>query len=406
MLNNKRSQYANDYHLRDNASGASATTFMLCLAYVRMHRPRVVVSENVLQILDGCPEQEMSSLVDNLEQILGGLKQESLLHGGSIAVVLSEWEKIGYIAIPIAIHAEKNGSLCRRSRLYVLAWDVNIMPVQIHFGVQPACHHTKLSDFQTYAAELLARIQSAAPRRKLQDVLKPRGDGELLDILRQRIQGLLNKKGTKEDWADHDTIFRAYGFHGHRDISMLPKVTDLDAWSLDPLTQRQQDLVFFFIMVKDQPSLGLGDLVVYDLFHSLKFLHKSCGSVNLANTVCPNSSLFVRGPGYNRILTPQEVFSIMGYDLHAMGVHMQIAEGKPPARKRTRSSRARAVSIHRPSAVETDNECPQWSCSDLQDLIGNAFEGTSFLSACIVLLGTLGAAMSHSPATSQNAVAS
>ena len=156
---------------------------------------------------------------------------------------------------------------------------------------------------------------------------------------------------------DHDRIFASFGFKGKRDPGLLPKVVrNLEAKSLESLTPRELDVLFFVLVARPSPVTVRGS-IVHDLFHSLGRLCGQSPFVDRLPTVCPHSSMFVAGPVQWRPLTPPELFSAMGLDLGQLGIQVDMAD---------------------------------WTWGDLVDLAGNAFDGHSFLAVFLVALAAQG----------------
>ena len=152
---------------------------------------------------------------------------------------------------------------------------------------------------------------------------------------------------------DHDTIFAAYGFRGHRQPRDLVNVTqNLTLDMLLVLNKREADCLFFKTVVHGKPtSPHASDLYIHDLFFSLSRIASRVAAIDFAPAVCPNSTQFLCG-GQNRLVVPPEYFNFMGLYVHEWGIDLSPDE---------------------------------WSWSELVDLAGNAFDGHSLLTAALLL---------------------
>ena len=326
FLNVNRKKFVTDYWQGSSAEGQSATTLRHCLAYVRKHRPRLVVSENLFT-------NDANEAEDCGESTLQFL--------------LRTWEDMGYAAVPLVLHAEELGAGSCRRRLYICAW----------IGNAPA-NDAAISQ----ATSLIQAIQTHSPKKRVQDLLRPPASSMVTEWLQHRATASRESKRAKINFDDHDQYFAEAGWSGPRIHDQLIYISDLDELSLLPLNERQRDVLFYLMVCQPPPAtLSQDDLIMYDVFHSLEFLKNSRGVLNGCGTVCPNSILFARGGRQNRLVTPIECFSLMGYDLAALGIG------------------------DLPLGTKVSLEPPCWTWSAAQDLIGNAFEAHSCLTACIVL---------------------
>ena len=331
MLNNNRKQYHGDHAKGEEAEGRSATTLHWCLQYVRRYRPQLILAENITNVMaEQCGDQPLdTSVLDYILQELGSL---------------------GYVAVPMVLHADYLGSAAKRKRLYLVAC----------LCEAPRSRSKHCTDL---CMEVVETVKHVAPKHLIHDILYARSHHLVQEELALRYHELQQGTRSKTQWEDHDAIFRAEGFQGERDAGQLLRVTSLDDLSIQCLIDRQRDVLLFVLVVKRrfgvQPP---GDVRVWDLLHSLKFLNKNTGMVNMSSTVCPNSTLFVYGgmPVQNRILIPREHFRLLGYDMDEMGIQVALIPSRVAPAKPT-----------------------EWHWHELTDLIGNAFDSYSFLTALL-----------------------
>ena len=338
MLNNNRKRFRDDHAKGELADGRSGSTLHWCLLYVQKYRPRLVIAENIVQMAFGADGDQPHDGDGDQPHVATAMEY-----------VLDALRGMGYVAVPLVLHADRLGSAARRKRLYIVA-----------------CLSEGCAKPYAFLAEQCTRlvhtVEAVAPKQKVQDVMYPRTSELVSSGLIVRSSEVEHGTRHKTNWNDHDDIFKSAGFHGMRDEGQLLQVTSLDDFSLQGLTARQKDILMFLLVVRRtfgaQPR---EDLRIFDVFHSLKYIQNSIGLVNLSSTVCPNSTLFVYGgdPLQNRILLPHEHFHLMGYDLQELQLDVRLV------------------------AKGTVSNANEWEWHELTDLIGNAFDAHSFLTALL-----------------------
>lgn len=298
-------------------------------AYVARHRPRLVIVENVLS--------------------LG--REDDTDGTNNLSCLVKRFTDLGYTVVPQQLRAYDLGEPVSRGRWYILMFRGR-EPATVSQSTQATASLTGESSLGSFRATVSptacnraqVTVSADAVKQVLREARVPHASlvsAYLVDVAAETFKpDWFHSAPRKRHRADgksngHRELFQAAGWPYPPDMSvLLAACPTLDADHMGTLTVREQEVLFYIILVRGQqlPAEGSGTVLCVNLQHSIARCHVS---VNSVPCILPNMSLWVITETQQRKMIPQEALALQGWRGEDLNIDW-LEEANGDVRQRTR----------------------------------------------------------------------